>query len=305
MAGLVVPGPTRTVVAWGELLWDLFPEGPRLGGAAANVAYHAARLGARSVLVSRVGHDELGTRALAWLSAAGVDTRHVSVDPERPTGTVQVDLSRGEPRFTIGEQVAWDRIPWSPELSQDIRRAEVVVFGTLAQRTPLAAGALGQALRHTVPSAWCVCDLNLRPPFVTRPVVADSLGRAHVIKLNQEEAQHVGELFDTSDPVAWLLKQGQVRLVALTLGAEGALLATTDERAEISGVPLAGLSGDPVGAGDSFTAALAVLVGRGLPWVTVASAANRYASFVAGSPGAMPLVPEEILEELRELLRVT
>jgi len=283
-------------------LWDLFPDGPRLGGAAANVAYHAARLGARAVLVSRVGDDELGARALAGLSAAGVDTRYVGVDAESPTGTVEVELSSGEPRFTIGERVAWDRIAWSAELGRTIRQADVVVFGTLAQRTPLAAGALGQALRHTAATAWHLCDLNLRPPFITRAVLAASLARAQVVKLNQLEAEHIGRLFDVRDPVAWLLRQSQVRLVALTLGAEGALLATADERVGVAGVPLGGPGGDPVGAGDSFTAALAVLVGHDLPWATVASIANRYASFVASSPGAMPPIPEQVVEELRQLL---
>jgi fructokinase len=214
-----------------------------------------------------------------------------------------VDLSQHEPRFTIGEKVAWDRIPWSPELARDMGEAEVVVFGTLAQRTPLAAGALGQALEHTRVKAWHLCDLNLRPPFVTRPVVEASITHAHAIKLNQEEAEHIGELFQTNDPVAWLLGRAGVRLVALTLGAQGALLAAADQRIQVPGVPLEGPGGDPVGAGDSFTAALAVLLGRGLPWATVAAVANRYASFVAGKPGAMPAVPAEILGQLRESIR--
>src|SRR5262245_18154281 len=114
-----MPAPDRSslLVCWGELLWDLFPDGPRLGGTAANAAYHAAQLGQRVALVSRVGNDALGARAKEQLAAAGVDVRCVQVDPERPTGTVKVELHAGEPSYRIESEVAWDRIEWSAELA--------------------------------------------------------------------------------------------------------------------------------------------------------------------------------------------
>ncbi len=286
------------VCAWGELLWDLFPDGPRLGGAAANVAYHAARLGADSLLVSRVGGDELGRRALDELGRARVDTRHVGLDPDRPTGTVRVELSGREPRFTIGEQVAWDLIAWSPELARDLAQVDVVVFGTLAQRTPLGAGALASALAETAPGAWHLCDLNLRPPFVAREVVEASVRQADVVKLNQDEAARLGELFETGDPVSWLLEQPTVRLVALTLGAGGSLVASRNDRSEHRGFALSGSGGDSVGAGDAFTAALATLLPRGASLALMARVANRYAAYVASCAGAMPPVPPAILDEL-------
>ena len=287
--------------AWGELLWDLFPDGPRLGGAAANVAYHAARLGAEAMLVSRVGADELGRRALDELAEARVDTRHVGVDPERPTGTVKVELAGREPRFSIGEKVAWDRIEWSPDLARDLARVDVVVFGTLAQRTPLGAGALATALGHTAPGAWHLCDLNLRPPFVVREVVEASLRQADAVKLNLEEAAELGELFGTGDPVSWLLGQPSVRLVALTLGARGSLLASRTDRSEHPGFALSASGGDSVGAGDAFTAALATLLPRGSSLPVMARVANRYAAYVASCAGAMPPGPPAILDELARL----
>jgi fructokinase len=292
---------SRRVLAWGELLWDMFPDGPRLGGAAANVAYHAARLGAEALLVSRVGQDELGRRALDQLRRAGVDTRHVGVDEERPTGTVRVELERGEPRFSIGERVAWDRIGWSAELARDVGRADVVVFGTLAQRSPLGAGALATALHNTAPGAWRILDLNLRPPFVSRDVVEASLRRADVVKLNEKEAADLGELFGARDATRWLVEERGVRLVALTLGARGAILCTANERWEHPGYALSGESGDTVGAGDAFTAALATLLPRGLPLEALCLVANYYAAFVASCPGAMPPVPPSVLSEFRRL----
>jgi fructokinase len=253
------------------------------------------------MLVSRVGADELGRRALEALAQARVDTRHVGVDPERPTGTVRIDLSGREPRFAIGEEVAWDRIEWSPALACDLARAQVVVFGTLAQRTPLGAGALATALGAAAPDAWHLGDLNLRPPFVGREVVEASLRRAHAVKLNGEEAAAVGKLFGTDDPVSWLLGQPTVRLVALTLGARGSLIASRTDRSEHPGFALSGSGGDSVGAGDAFTAALATLLPLGSSLSVMGRVANRYAAYVASCAGAMPPVPQEILDELARL----
>lgn len=284
------------VVAWGELLFDLFPDGPRLGGAAANVAFHAAALGARALLVSRVGDDALGRSATAELAASGVDVRFVSVDAERPTGTVRVELVEGEPRFTLGEQAAWDRIELVPELLPELAAADAFVFGTLAQRTPLGSEALARALGSLPAGCHRLADLNVRPPHVTERALSLALEQASVVKLNELEASRVSALLG-EDAVSGLLARG-VALVALTRGSAGALLATNDERFEHAGFPAAP-GGDPVGAGDAFTAALALGLCRREGLATCLARANRYASFVAGERGAMPRAPEPLLLEVR------
>src|SRR5215831_414539 len=117
------PSAKSTLMSWGELLWDLFPDGERLGGAAANVGYHAAQIGAEVLLVSRVGDDELGRRARERLAQSGVTTRFIQVDAERPTGTVRVEIQGGEPRYRIATEVAWDRIAPDAELCARMKTA--------------------------------------------------------------------------------------------------------------------------------------------------------------------------------------
>ena len=287
-------GKTPLLVCWGELLWDLFPDGPRLGGTAANVAYHAAQLGQSVALVSRVGNDELGARAISELGAAGVDVGCVQVDPDRPTGTVEVEIREGEPSYRILAAAAWDGIEWTSDLAALIGSAKALCYGTLAQRTPLGSGVLSRALTEV--SGLCICDLNLRAPFADRSVIESSLARANAVKLNDGEAQVLCGIFAISDAGQWLLRQPNVTLVAQTSGARGATLSSRSERCFAAVDPSSG--GDPVGAGDAFTAVLAIELLRGSPLAAIAARANRYAAYVASQPGAMPPIPAELREQL-------
>jgi fructokinase len=287
-------GKTPELVCWGELLWDLFPDGPRLGGTAANVAYHAAQLGQRVALVSRVGNDEFGARAKTELAAAGVDVSCVQVDRDHPTGTVQVEIRDGEPSYRIASVAAWDRIEWTPELAALIGSSKALCYGTLAQRTPLGSGTLARALAEA--PHLCVCDLNLRPPFADRSIVERSLAAAHAVKLNDAEAQALCGMFGLADAEPWLLGHPNVTLVARTMGARGATVSSRSERRVVPGEPISG--GDPVGAGDAFTAVLAIELMRQTPVAEVAARANRYAAYVASQSGAMPKVPAELREQL-------
>jgi fructokinase len=282
-----------SVVCWGELLWDLFPDGPRLGGGAANVAYHLARLGERSVLVSRVGDDELGRAARAQLERAGVDTSLVQLDRERPTGTVRVELESGEPRFALAEQAAWDRIEYDPPTRAAIGRASALCYGTLAQRTPLGLGALAQALRDAPPELLRVCDLNVRLPHTTRAAVEAALKSASAVKLNAAEAEVVCTLFGVEDALKWLVEERGIGLVALTLGERGCELRQRGGSSSAHpGYPVSG--GDRVGAGDAFTAVLAHMLLRAASIDEMAACGNRYAAFVASRSGAMPPIPDEL-----------
>jgi fructokinase len=296
MAPSVPAASPRTILCWGELLWDLFPDGPRLGGAAANVAYHLTRLGDSARLVSRIGHDELGTKALSALEAASVDVGLVQRDEQCPTGTVRIELSDGEPQYSIATQAAWDRIGWSDALESALGVADAVVYGTLAQRTPLGSEVLERALYCTRPATVRVCDLNIRLPFSTPEAVERSVAWATAIKLNEHEAALLAKLFGAKDPVKWLLGRG-VELVALTLGARGAVLESESERIEHAGYEVSG--GDRVGAGDAFTAMLAHELVRATPLAEIAERANRYASHVASQPGAMPALSAELCDQLR------
>jgi fructokinase len=275
-------------IAWGELLWDLFPDGERLGGAAANAAYHAASLGADALLVSRVGRDELGARALGELAQRGVDVRAVQIDEHAPTGTVHVEFDAGEPRYRIATGVAWDRIAWQSELGEVFRTASVVCFGTLAQRSSLGFDAVERALAHAPITALRLCDLNIREPFATREIVDRALSLSSIVKLNEGEAATLARLFGARDAVSWLLRERGLELVAVTRGAHGASLTTRDERVGHPGFPLSSNAGDAVGAGDAFSAALALELCRKRPLATCLERANHYAAHVASHAGGMP-----------------
>ncbi len=290
----------------GELLWDLFPDKQLLGGSGANVAYHAARLGAEAHLISRVGKDTLGRLALKELTQSGVLTSQISLDPHRPTGTVHVTFEGTEARFQIGKHVAWDRVDPGPDGLALTQQADAVCYGTLVQRTPMMRGRVKQLLRELCASGSAgplggrrarrplsILDLNLRPPYLDQETILDAISMADVVKLNEEEVIWVQDEFRVRDAVEFLLDQFSVRLVAVTRGANGATLfghqITVNER----GILVQG--GDPVGAGDSFVAALAIGLSEGRSLPRILSEANRYAAWVASQDGAMPKGPLPLL----------
>ncbi len=288
-------GGAPVVVAWGELLWDLYADGARLGGCAANVAYHVAMLGDRALLVSRVGDDSLGRSALEALGRGGVDVSLVQVDRDAPTGSVNVELHDGEPRFRIASEAAWDRICASEAVCAAVATADVVCYGTLAQRTPLGSAALAGALERVPPTAIRLCDLNVRPPFATLAILEAALSTADVVKLNVAEARLVADAYGVDDPVPWLLEERGIRLVALTRGAQGSVLATRDATIAQAAHAVLTAEGDAIGAGDAFTAALAHHLAKHSPLDRAGDAASRYAAFVASQRGAMPRMPDELI----------
>jgi len=176
------------VVGIGEILWDLLPDGKQMGGAPANFAYHARALGAASVIVSAVGDDRSGREILEELGRRGLERSGIAVVSGAPTGTVTVALDAGGiPHYTIHEGVAWDVIPWTAGLGDLAARADAVCFGSLAQRSPVSRATIGAFLDATRPDCLRVLDLNLRQSYFSRDIVVGLLGRATVLKLNDEE----------------------------------------------------------------------------------------------------------------------
>jgi fructokinase len=297
--------PERRMVCWGELVWDFFgdfcndfrDEGPRLGGSAANVAYHLRRLGAGVDLVSLVGADELGNRAVADLTRNGVGTRLVQRDAGGATGAVRITPSPDgpdfEPRFERMSRARFSELRVESRASDTFRRADAVCFAAVAQGTLLAAGPLAEALELASPRCLRFCDLNLRPPTADPGAVRALADLSDVVKVNVHELAVLERSVGASDGVAWLLAR-RPRLVAVTRGRDGARLVTRRSVLEDPGYR-ADPGGDPIGAGDAFVAALAhsVLEKRALP--VALGAANRYASFVASSRGAQPPVPAALI----------
>jgi fructokinase len=274
------------VVSWGEVLWDLYPDGPRLGGAPANLAFHLARLGRAVSLVSRVGDDDDGRRAIAGLAAAGVDVRAIQIDDAgRPTGAVGVAIEDGEARYTLHPGCAWEHIAFEGAAAAVVGEADAICFGTLALRRDRAA--LEAALEAAPAGALIASDPNLRDGRDDPATVRWLFERARLVKLNEQELAVLGRLLAIDDPVAWLLDRGAA-LVAITRGSRGAVLHRGGETVDHPGHP-ATPGGDSVGCGDAFTAVLLHLHLAGAPLAATVDVAARYAAFVASRRGATPV----------------
>lgn len=285
-----MPRALARVVCWGEVLWDRFPDQHRLGGAPANVAYHLAALGVPVALVTRVGDDEPGHKAIAALESAGVDCRAVQIDDQRPTGAVDISLDAGEPRYRLRRGCAWERIALTATAGELLRAAEVLVFGTLAQRTEDGRCGWEDAVASTSESCIKVCDPNLRPAAIDRKALDRALEVATVVKLNDVEAAAVADALAFADPVPWLLADGGMNLVALTHGDRGCTLVSHNERVAHPGC-VASPGGDNVGAGDAFTAVLISGLIAGEPLASIADRGCRYGAHVASHRGATPPPP--------------
>ena len=285
-----------TILGIGELLWDCFGETRRPGGAPANVAFHAAQLGAGGIVCSRVGCDEAGDALIEYLRGRGMDCAMIQRDPVHPTGTVTVNTTQADhPSYIIHEDVAWDHITLDRPLEHTARCVSAVCFGTLAQRMPRARDTIQQCLRASG-NAMLVYDVNLRPPWFTPESIDLSLQRCHVVKLNHSEVSQLADILGL--PVtgmgkfaAGLRSRYGIRVVCITRGEDGCFIASGDTQVEAPGCRVD--VRDAVGAGDAFTAALI----RGLLWEWpldhIARFANEVGALVASRAGAMPELHKE------------
>jgi fructokinase len=291
---------SQRILAVGEVLWDLLPAGKQLGGAPANFAYHARSLGADARLVSRVGADPLGREVHEWLRLLDLPTETLQVDADAETGTVDIWLGAdGQPHYTIRSDVAWDRIEADPPALELAARADAVCFGSLAQRAETSRGAIRSIVEAAPEGALCVFDVNLRPPFVDREVIAGSLELANVLKLNDHELPELAAMFGLGsgprEAIEGLAHRFELSLVALTRGAAGSLLWADGVWSDHPGCPAEVV--DTVGAGDAFTAALAVGLLAGAPLGAINRRANEIAAFVCSCAGATPPLPEALKRE--------
>ena len=291
------------ITGLGEVLWDVYPDAAHFGGAPANFACHAASLGAEAWMVSAVGADELGDRALNALRRCGVEFGQVARDPHHATGRVLVTLdAAGVASYQFAADTAWDHLAWSGESATLAARCDAVCFGTLGQRSPVSRETIRRFLRATPPAALRVFDVNLRQHFYDRETIHTSLQLASALKLNDEELPIVADLCGLTattprEMLRELLTRYELRLAALTRGPRGSLLITTDAEDECPAPPTAVV--DTVGAGDAFTATLVTGFLRSLPLAEINRHANAVAAFVCSQNGATPPLPENADEEAK------
>jgi fructokinase len=279
----------------GEVLWDVFPDGEQFGGAPANFACHCRALGARSYVISCIGDDVRGERAVEFLQDHDVDTSALAVSDTHETGSVVVTLdSAGQPSFEIKDGVAWDHLPYSESLDSIASVLDAVCFGTLGQRHAESREAIQKFLAATPSHCLRVFDINLRQTYFTEEVIRASLNVANVLKLNDEELQVIAPVHDLegSDEavIRSLLEIYGLELVALTRGSRGSLIITPDAVSDVSGIEVS--VADTVGAGDAFTAAMVIGYLNGWSLDKTNQFANRVAAFVCSKIGAVPDLPE-------------
>ncbi len=278
----------KVIVGIGELLWDVFPTGKAIGGAPANFAYHAKRLGEEGWAVSAIGDDELGRETMDVLRHKGLTTIVEICD--RPTGTVQVTLDdKGVPSYDIKKDVAWDNIPFTGPMRELAHRADAVCFGSLVQR--MGSREPVMAFVKSVPNTCLkVFDINLRQDYYSKDIIESSLKLSDILKINDEEIGTVSDLLGipgtAEDVCRALIGKYGLRYVILTKGADGSEIVTPDEvicekAAEVDIV-------DTVGAGDAFTAAFVVSVLRGDSLSRAQKNATETAGYVCSKKGAMP-----------------
>jgi fructokinase len=282
------------MVGLGEILWDVLPSGKVLGGAPTNFAYMSSILGNRGVAASRVGDDLLGREARQRLHRLGLTDEYVQVDHNLPTGTAEVLIdANGQPTFTIHESVAWDSLQWTSAWQELSACADIICFGSLAQRTRTSAETIDRFLRNSRPDALRIFDANLRQSYHDRASIERSLEHADLLKLSDQElptfASRLGLSNMNQEELAFaLIREFQLGLVCITRADKGSLLLTESERVSHPGFAVEVV--DSVGAGDAFTACLAHCFIRGHSLEKIGALANRLASWVATQQGATPPV---------------
>ena len=281
----------HTVIGIGELLWDMLPSGPQLGGAPANFCYHAQTLGAQAYIISCVGDDGSGEDLVNRLEQLGLSSQYVTKSSVHRTGTVSVSIDAGgSPSYVINGNVAWDYILPEPETARMVQRADCICFGTLAQRAQASRDAILYYLEHARKDAIRLFDMNLRLAFYSKELIEQSLTICDILKLNDSELKRLVTLFSLPDSLehqlAFLVRAFDLRMVALTLGGEGSILYTPEAVSRFPGYPTTVC--DTVGAGDAFTAAIALGVLHRIPLHQIHQNASKLASFVCSMPGATP-----------------
>lgn len=286
----------RLVVGLGEVLWDMLPEGRKIGGAPVNFAYHAGKFGIDTMAVSAIGNDKLGEDTIAEMN--GKHLNHIFPSVPYPTGSVQVSLDeKGVPAYDIKENVAWDNIPFTNEIESVARSCRAVCFGSLAQRNAVSRNTIRKFIESTPSGCIRIFDINLRQNFYTSNVIRDSLEHCNILKINDEEIMLVSRMFnyDSSNienVCRTIMEDFSLEMVILTCGTKGSYIFT---KGGVSFMPTPKVNvADTVGAGDSFTGSFCAAILRGLPVAEAHKKAVEVSAYVCTQNGAMPEIPESM-----------
>lgn len=290
------------VVGIGEALWDILPEGKKLGGAPANFAYHVSQFGLKSQVVSAIGDDKLGNEITENFQDKALNSLIETV--AYPTGTVQVQLdAAGVPCYDIKENVAWDNIPFTDRLRQLAQDTCAVCYGSLAQRNIVSRETI-HAFLDAMPEEqgrYKIFDINLRQGFYTKEIICNSMRRCNILKINDEELITVSRMFgypgiDLQDKCWILLAKYKLEILILTCGVNGSYVFTPGNVSFVE-TPQVTVA-DTVGAGDSFTAAFISALLKGKTVKEAHQLAVNVSAYVCTQNGAMPRLPGHLLNRV-------
>lgn len=285
----------------GEALWDMLPEGKKIGGAPANFAYHAAQFGMDTMAVSALGDDDLGNEIAQKFAEKKLNVLMPRVP--FPTGTVQVSLdAQGVPTYDIKEGVAWDNIPFTPELEEVARNCRAVCWGSLAQRNEVSRNTIHRFLDATPKDCLKIFDINLRQNFYNEELLLESFKRCDILKINDEELVTIGRLFgypglDMTNKCWLILGKYNLDALVLTCGVNGSYVFTPGAMSflETPKVEVA----DTVGAGDSFTGSFCAAYLSGVHVSEAHRLAVETSAYVCTQNGAMPTLPKNFIDRIK------
>ena len=289
----------RYIVGLGEALWDVLPEGKKLGGAPANFAYHARQFGLDTIAISALGEDALAEETVEALKEHGL--KYLMPRVPYPTGTVQVTLAEGGiPTYDIKEGVAWDNIPYTDEMAEIAKNARAVCFGSLAQRNIVSRENIRKFLADTPADCLKICDINLRQQFYSKEVLEDSFRLCNILKINDEELVVVNRMFgydclDMHQTCERMVQDYELKMLVLTCGTNGSYVFTDDGLTSFQDTPKVEVA-DTVGAGDSFTGSFCACIINGKPVQDAHKTAVQVSAFVCTQNGAMPTLPEKLIK---------
>lgn len=288
----------KYVVGLGEALWDVLPEGKKLGGAPANFAFHAGQFGLNSIAVSALGEDNLAEETIQQLEEKNL--QYCMPRVPYPTGTVQVTLdNEGIPTYDIKENVAWDNIPFNDDVKTIAENTRAVCWGSLAQRNVVSRESIYKFLDTTPKDCMKIFDINLRQNFYSKEVICESMKRCNILKINDEELVLIGRMFgypglDIENKCWLILGKYNLDMLVLTCGTNGSYVFTPGSMS-YQPTPKVEVA-DTVGAGDSFTGTFCASILAGKPVTEAHKLAVSVSAYVCTQNGAMPILPEEVKE---------
>lgn len=291
----------KTIVGLGEALWDCLPNGSKLGGAPANFAYHTSQFGFEAYAVSALGNDALGDQTVKEFDEKQL--RYIMPRVAYPTGTVQVTLDQqGVPTYDIKQGVAWDNIPFTPEVETLAKRTDCVCFGSLAQRSEVSRTTINRFIDAMPNDSLKIFDINLRQNFYTKEIIQDSLRKCDILKINDEELVTIGRLFNypglDMENKCWLiLGKYNLKMLVLTCGTNGSYVFAPAEKS-FQPTPHVDVV-DTVGAGDSFTGSFAAAILSGMPLADGHRLAVEVSAYVCTQQGAMPRLPQKLIDRVK------